>query len=171
MNIVHFMQFKVVLVVIAQIQKIYLCIGKPYKIKQSLYCPYHALAFEIECLERASMSETIIHPQLGKVHINYLESCHSILIAYCSKDIALKKMHYVLSTNLGLLQANVSYMYSKKLHYSWILELYDKISMPVSTYLRHVCALYSESRHMERERQKTEPVVRRAAQKKHTQTL
>lgn len=64
------------------------CGGKLYHSKYVLHCPFHAKAFEMECLDCARQSKNLIHPRLGKVHTNHLESSHSILIKFRSKDIA-----------------------------------------------------------------------------------
>ena len=86
------------------------CGGKLYHSKYVLHCPFHAQAFEMECLDRARQSKNLIHPRLGKVHTNHLELSHRVFIKFRSKDIAFKKDLYILSTNMGLLHANMSYI-------------------------------------------------------------
>ena len=82
---------------------------------------------------------------MGKVHTNYLESSHSTLIQFRSNDLPLKKDHYILSTNLGLLHANMSYMYGKIPGYNWITELYQSANLPSYEHLVTSCTEYSQS--------------------------
>lgn len=39
-------------------------------------CPFHALAFEIECDNRASQATELIHPELARGHSNLLEASY-----------------------------------------------------------------------------------------------
>ena len=89
------------------------CVGKPYHTKVKLSCPFHALAYDIECKERASQADKLVHPILKRGHSNAVEASHNVLIRFRSKDIFLERLHYHLSTNLGLLQANLTYMQAK----------------------------------------------------------
>ena len=50
------------------------CVGMPYQTKIKLSCPFHALAYEIECKERASQGA----PERG--HSNAVEASHNVLI-------------------------------------------------------------------------------------------
>ena len=44
----------------------------------------------------------------------------------------LQRLHYVISTNIGLLQANMSYMYTiNGPTYHWMLELYSHLGLPI----------------------------------------
>ena len=124
-----------------------LCDGKEYHSKCVLHCPYHAMAFEMECLDHARQCKNLIHPTMGKVHANYLESSHSTLIQFRSKYIALKKDHYILSTNLGLLHANMSYMYGKTPGYNWIIELYQNVMRLVTSCTEYSYSRYKHSKH------------------------
>ena len=40
------------------------CAGKPYHTRIKLSCPFHVLAYEIECNERAACVSKILHPVL-----------------------------------------------------------------------------------------------------------
>ncbi len=54
------------------------------------------------------------------------------MIRFRSKDIFLERLHYQLSTNLGLLQANMTYMHAKfGVTYHWIPELYRRMKLPI----------------------------------------
>ena len=108
------------------------CDGQEYHTKSPLTCPFHALAFEIECESRASQAKHIIHPELGRGHSNYPEASHNVLIRFRSKDKNLQRVHYIVSTNLGLLQANMSWLGEKRgLSYHWILDLFSRLKLPV----------------------------------------
>ena len=48
------------------------CTGKPYKVKNRLYYPFHSLAYQIEGEKRASQSDVLVHPILGRGHTNQL---------------------------------------------------------------------------------------------------
>ena len=58
------------------------CEGKAYKTTNKITCPYHVLAYEIECHNRAEQAEDLIHPELGRGHTNQLESANSALIRF-----------------------------------------------------------------------------------------
>lgn len=109
-----------------------LCDGQEYHTKVPLTCPFHALAFEIECDNRASQAEQIIHQELGRGHSNYPEASHNVLVRFRSKDKNLQRVHYIVSTNLGLLQANMSWLCKKHGHsYHWILDLFSHLKLPI----------------------------------------
>ena len=49
-----------------------------------------------------------------------------------SKDVALKKLHYEVSTNLGLLQSNMTYISEKRgIEYHWIKDIYKRLNLPM----------------------------------------
>jgi hypothetical protein len=108
------------------------CTGKPYKTRLRLDCEFHALLYEIECTERAAQASKLVHPILKRGHSNAVEASHNVLIRFRSKDISLERLHYQLSTNLGLLQANMTYMHAKfGVTYHWIPELYRRMKLPI----------------------------------------
>lgn len=90
------------------------CEGKEYHTRQKLSCPFHSLAYEIECNHRAKMAGDLVHPLLKRGHSNLPEASHSVIIRYRQKHIQLERLHYHVSTNLGLLQSNMTYMYKKR---------------------------------------------------------
>ena len=101
------------------------CDGREYTTKNPLTCPLHALAYEIECNNRAAQSCNIIHPELGKGHSNLCEASHNVLIKFRSKNLHLHCLHYITSTNLGLCQSNMTYLIGKKGNkYHWLLDLF-----------------------------------------------
>ena len=109
-----------------------LCEGREYHTKNALTCPFHALAYEIECHKRASQAASIIHESLGRGHSNYPEASHNVLVRFRSKDKYLQNIHYVCSTNMGLLQANMTWLGNKHgLSYHWLLDLYKRLKLPI----------------------------------------
>ena len=108
------------------------CEGKPYKTKIKLDCEFLALLYEIECTERAAQASKLIHPILKRCHSNAVEASHNVLIRFQSKDIYLERLHYHVSTNIGLLQANLTYMNANfGTSYHWLPELYRRMKLPV----------------------------------------
>ena len=95
-------------------------------------CDLHGLAYEIECAKRAKNAEKAIDPELGKGLSNLPESTFSVLTKFLAKDTNLHQKHYQVSTNLGLLQANMTWCFKNKgPHYHWIIDLYSKMGLPI----------------------------------------
>ena len=134
------------------------CEGKPYQTRMKLDCEFHALLYEIECMERASQASKLVHPVLKRGHSNAVEASHN------RKIISLERLHYHLSTNLGLLQANLTYMHGTSYH--WIPELYRRMKLPVFEGI--VEALERHSSHSKRklELAKTTPQKKRRVELK-----
>ena len=142
------------------------CTGKPYQTKNKLTCPFHALAYEIKCHERATQAPKLVHPILKRGHSNALEASHNVFIIFRSKDVSLERLHYQLSTNLGLLQANLTYMHSKfGKGYHWIPELYRRLKLPVFDGVQAAPEKHSEKRKKALEMRKTTPAKKRIALK------
>ena len=76
------------------------------------------------------MSEQLGHPILKRGHSNWLEASHNVFICFRRKHILLKRLHYVLSTELSLLQSNIMYMYQKcGPQYHWVIELFEYLKL------------------------------------------
>ena len=76
-----------------------------------------------------------------------------------SKDISLERLHYHVSTNLALLQANLTYMHAKfGISYHWIPELYRRMKLPVFDGVQEACNV---QRKRGLDRVKTTPVKKR----------
>uniref|UniRef100_A0A1X7V8I6 Uncharacterized protein n=1 Tax=Amphimedon queenslandica TaxID=400682 RepID=A0A1X7V8I6_AMPQE len=76
------------------------------------------LAYEIACEAFIAKGKQIIHEELGCCHTSVTESSHSML-------------HYYVSTSLGLIQSNTSWMYVHKgPAYHWLLDLFDRMNLP-----------------------------------------
>ena len=74
----------------------------------------------------------VIHEEMGRGHSNHNEAGHNVLIRYRSKDVALNHLHYIVSTNIGLVQSNVTCLLQKYgMEYHWLFELYKKLNLPV----------------------------------------
>ena len=108
------------------------CEGKPYHTRMKLSCPFHSLAYEVECNETAKQVKKLVHIILKRGHSNFLEASHNVLIRFRSKNSSLERLHYQLSTNLGLLQPYLTYMHNKHgADYHWIPMLYQRMNLPV----------------------------------------
>ena len=101
--------------------------------KNPLTWPFHSIAYEIECDSWTAQSSEFIHRELGCSHSNYPETSHNVLIRFRSKDANIQCMHYMVTTNLRLLQAaNMLYLYKKTgASYHWILDLFSCLRLPV----------------------------------------
>ena len=106
--------------------------GEPYHSSHVLKCEFHALCYEIECSGRAADAEKVIDPGLGKGHSNLPEATFSVLTKFRAKDVNLHQKHYAASTNLGLIQANMTWCCKKKgPEYHWIEDLYSRLGLPL----------------------------------------
>lgn len=71
--------------------------------------------FEIECDNRASQATELIHPELARGHSNLLEASYNVLIRFRSKNLTCNVCTtYLVSTNLGLLQSNMTWLMKKR---------------------------------------------------------
>ncbi len=103
------------------------------------------------------MANQLVHPDLKRGHSNWLEASHNVLIRFRPKHIHLERLHYETSTNLGLLQANMTYMYTKRgPSYHWIPDLYQRLRLPVYDGLREVLESSNRKRKQTLDKQKTD---------------
>ena len=58
------------------------CEGKNYHTREVLRCPFHRLAYQIECDERAKTSNQLVHCELHRGHSNWLEASHNVLLRF-----------------------------------------------------------------------------------------
>lgn len=108
------------------------CEGEKYVKRHALTCKFHRLAYLAEIEFRASRAYKLIHRELGAGETHLVEASHSVLIRFRSKDISLERLHYHVSTDLGLLQANLTYMRKKRgSEYHWLPELYKRLGLPL----------------------------------------
>ena len=69
---------------------------------------------------------------LGKGHSNLPESTFSVLTKFRAKDVNLHQKHYYASTNLGLIQANMTWCFKRRgPYYRWIVDLYSRLGLPL----------------------------------------
>lgn len=147
------------------------CSGKEYHTRHVLTCPFHKLAYRVEIERRASMADSIVHPQLKRGHSNWMEASHNVLIRYRNKHIFLERLHYHVSTDLGLLQANLTYMRNKRGEdYHWIPELYRKMKLPVFGGIDEALRQYGRRRDKKMKKIKEERQKRRRIQLKIQRT-
>ena len=107
------------------------CNGKEYKPRLKLSCPHHTLAYRIELNNRSKQAEKVIDKDLGRGHTNQLESANNALIRFRKKNWNIKRVHYHASTNLGLLESNLTVMHKMKgIRYHWLPELYEELGVP-----------------------------------------
>ena len=62
------------------------CQGKPYSTKHTLQCPFHQLAYRIECERRAADAEHVIHKEMGRGHSNQCEVHFTVLPHFSAKN-------------------------------------------------------------------------------------
>ncbi len=145
------------------------CAGKAYKTRNRLTCPFHSLAYRIEIDNRAALANTLVHPLLKRGHSNWPEASHNVLIRFRSKHIFLERLHYQLSTDLGLLQANMTYTRKEKgPAYHWIPDLYKRLKLPVYDGVQEALERFGEVRQKELDRDKKETTKRKRIQRKIT---
>ena len=108
------------------------CPGKPYHPHIVLTCPLHTMLYEQECHRLSNLAPTIIHPVFGKGTTNMVETSHSVLTGFRAKDWDIQKLHYIVSTNMGLIQTNMPWCYEKYgPEYHWIIDLYERMNIPI----------------------------------------
>ena len=91
-----------------------------------------------------------------------MEASHNVFIRFRSKDIYLGRLHYHVSTNLALLQANLTYMHAKfGISYHWIPDLYRRMKLPVFDGVQEALEKHNLQRKRKLEREKTTPVKKR----------
>ena len=121
------------------------CQGQPYCSAHPLKCQFHALAYEIECAERAKNAKSVIDPELGKGHSNLPEATFSVLTKFRAKDTNLHQKHYQASTNLGLFQSNMSWLFKEKgAQYHWIVDLYSRMGLPILSGIQEMVSYYKK---------------------------
>lgn len=108
------------------------CNGKPYVTRSYLSCPLHSVLYEIECDRVAEKAKEVIHDEMGRGHSNLPESKFNVLTRCRTKSINLHQLHYEFSTNCGLCQSNMSFMYREVgAGYHWMHELLLSLGLPI----------------------------------------
>ena len=106
-----------------------------------------SLAYEWECIKYASESRSLIHPGIGRGHSNQVEASHNVFIRFRSKILNIGKLHYEVSTNLALLQSNLTWLNNKHgLGYHWLPILFRKMELPVYSDVEEALKLFNTER-------------------------
>lgn len=79
-----------------------------------------------------------IHKDFGRGHSNWLEASHNAFTRFRSKNVNLQRLHYIVSTNLALLQSNMTYM--EDINYHWILDIYRELDLKIRFYGSAFCS-------------------------------
>ena len=133
------------------------CKGKPYTNGHKLDCPFHSLAYELECRDKAALADVLIHPGIGTVTTNLFEASHNVLVRYRSKNWNLARLHYQVSTNIGLMQSCMTYLYTKRgPHYHWILDILKRMHLPVLDNLPNILKKLNVDRFSDLQSKKTD---------------
>ena len=117
------------------------------------------------------MPEKLVHPILKRGHSNWLEASHNVFIRFRPKHIHLERLHYTLSTELALLQSNMTYMYRKRgPQYHWVVELFRRLKLPVYDDVHRALENFNGLRMKQLEFAKTEKSKKRRIQLKGERT-
>ncbi len=77
------------------------------------------------------MADKLVDRVLKRGHSNWLEASHNVFIRFRPKHIYLERLHYHVSTNLGLLQANMTNEFNQQgPGYHWKIELFERLDLP-----------------------------------------
>ena len=79
-----------------------------------LMCPFHSLAYQIECEKRAQQAHDVIHPVLGGGHTNQNEASHNVLIRFRPKHSQITYMNRV-----------------RGMGYHWLPDLLQRMGLPL----------------------------------------
>ncbi|XP_048585672.1 uncharacterized protein LOC125568208 [Nematostella vectensis] len=133
------------------------CEGIPYSTKNKLSCPFHHMAYQLECELRAADAKSVIHPEMGRGHSNQCEAHFNVLPHFRAKDQSLNRLHYITSTNCGLAQGNMTWCWENRgKEYHWIKDLYTRLHLPVLPSIEKALDKATEDRMNHLMKQKTE---------------
>ena len=84
-----------------------------------------------------------------------------MFLSTSDQNIHLERLHYVVSTELALLQSNMTYMYKKRgPQYHWVVELFRRLKLPVYDGI-HRALDFNNLRMKKLEHEKNEKVKKR----------
>ncbi len=136
--------------------------------KEVLSCPFHLLAYRIECHARVQMADKLL---LKRGHTNWMESSHNVLMTFRQKHIFIERLHYHVSTNLGLLQANMTHEYTQQgPKYHWKLDLFQRLGLPEYDGVRKTLETLNRKRKKALDSIKTEKAKRNRVERKCRRT-
>ena len=103
---------------------------------------------------------------------DFLEASHNVFIRFRPKHIYLVRLHYVVSTELALLQSNMTYMYEKRgPQYHWVVELFRRLELPVFDGVYAALEAFNRRRKIRLDYQKTDKYKQRRIELKVERTL
>lgn len=82
--------------------------------RNHLSCSLHVMLYEIECDRVAAKAKDVISEEMGRGRSNLPESKFNVLTRFRSRSVNLHQLHYEFSTNCGLCQSNMSFMYKEE---------------------------------------------------------
>lgn len=117
-----------------------MCEGKPYQTKNTLTCEFHTLCYTIVLDDIAKDSNQIIHRTMLRGNSNLCESDFSVVAKFRGKDKALQQRSYECYTDIGLLQANLTWARSAWGNdYHWFADLLEQFKLkPTVTMLQWI---------------------------------
>ena len=143
------------------------CVGEQYHTREVLTCPFHKLAYQIECHHRVKMADQLVHSKLLRGHSNWLEGSHNVFIRFRQKHIFVQRLHYHVATNLGFLQANMTHEFTQQGGaYHWKVELFKRMNLPVYDGVAELLEKHNWQRKKRLDEKKTEKVMRRRVELK-----
>ena len=102
---------------------------------------HQILFFPAQCTSCCTKSK---QQNMQRVHqaryILMFESDHSVCVRFRAKDLNIERLHYVVSTNLALIQSNMAWL--SEVHgpsYHWIPDMYTRVGLPVGDDIVDAC--------------------------------
>lgn len=98
-----------------------------------------SLPMRLSVLRGQKNAKSVIGTELGKGHSNKPEATFCVLTKFRARDASLHQKHNQVSTNLGLIQANMTWLYKEKgAQYHWIINLYSQMGLPVLSGIQEI---------------------------------
>ena len=96
-----------------------------------------------------------------RLHLPVFDGVHAALESFNER----RRLHYVVSTELALLQSNMTFMYSRRgPQYHWVVELFRRLHLPVFDGVHAALESFNERRMAELQRKKTSKYKNRRIQ-------
>ena len=81
-------------------------------------------------------------PGHSEAQPNCLDAAHNVDFSFCQKDKNLKRLNYVVRTNMGLLQSNQTRMITRQgTGYHWSLEIFERLKLSVTSQMKEAVLL------------------------------
>ena len=131
--------------------------GKKYKTRYKLKCQYHWLT-KLNCIIE-------VNRQNGLFPRNSVEATQ---IRLRKKSWNIQRVHYHTSTNLGLLESNLTFMHSiRGIQYHWLPELYAEFELPDVDGVKAFYKVKNRAREARRQKRQTTEYKKKASESKH----